>query len=196
MSLSLLALTDNRVHLAVAYAAAQEATLLARVLGGRSLLFAHTAEEARALAVRPDVGVLLVLGDEGRACELVSSVAAAEGPRPRVLFCAATPGERLIDLFHQGAVFRWARPPRVPRRARPRRRGGGAGVRLGGGARPADDRAGELAAAAPGPRADETRDRAPPLRRDGRIADPHPGAARWPRRPAAAVIGGGCRPLP
>src|SRR4051794_33876502 len=114
MSLSLLALTNNRVHLAVAYAAAQEATLLARVLGGRSLLFAHTAEEARALAVRPDVGVLLVLGDEGRACELVSSVAAAEGPRPRVLFCAATPGERLIDLFNQGAVFRWVRPPLVP----------------------------------------------------------------------------------
>ncbi len=42
MSLPLNELSKNQVHLAVAYAAAQEAAALARILSGRGLLFADT----------------------------------------------------------------------------------------------------------------------------------------------------------
>jgi formylglycine-generating enzyme required for sulfatase activity len=120
-------LQSNRVRVGVAFAVAEEAALLERLLRGYgSLFFVDTAEKAQALAAGGNIAALIVCGDAARAAALVEWLGvrqdardgAASGgahlARPRVLFCAPIAGGRLIDFFNAAWIFRWIPPPIVP----------------------------------------------------------------------------------
>jgi formylglycine-generating enzyme required for sulfatase activity len=120
-------LRGNRTRVGVAFAAREEGAMLARLLTGHgTLLFVDTAEKAQALAIRGNVAVMIVCGDEANATELVEWMGtrddaldeeppgAALGPRPRVLFCAPIAAERLLDFFNAGWIYKWMPPPLVP----------------------------------------------------------------------------------
>jgi serine/threonine-protein kinase len=118
-------LRGNRVRVGVAFAAREEAAMLARLLAGHgTLFFVDSHEKAQALATRGNVAVMLICGDEVSASALVEwmgnrldardAEAEAPGPRPRVVFCAPIAAERLLDFFNAGWIYRWMPPPMVP----------------------------------------------------------------------------------
>jgi formylglycine-generating enzyme required for sulfatase activity len=120
-------LRSNRTRVGVAFAAREEAAMLARLLAGHgTLFFVDTAEKAQALAARGNVAVMIVCGDEADATALVEwmgnrhdhvdeeALGATPGPRPRVLFCAPISAERLLDFFNTSWIYRWMPPPLVP----------------------------------------------------------------------------------